>query len=270
MDIPTEDAQLLNDLLMKINEVVTGKDGISELTFYKHEMFNKVLKNYFSICQIENGYEITYKDKKANVKDFSGIVVLFRTILETLTLFYYIYCDVENQDDIDYRFKCWQRHGLVTRQNFGNFSPDQKLKLEEEKKILQELEESIVSNQRYLSLEHRQKGKFKRNGEWIFDSERTILERMGFESRFSGSIYAYLSSHAHAQSNGLLQLWQMDLNKETNSLIKIIKGQVIVVVYCFVSYYLKTRPEVKAEIDQKLIDKINFWKSVVVTREKIS
>lgn len=270
MKFPEADRQLLDNILFSINEIVSSEDNVSTITFYKHEMFNKVMRNYLTICQISNGIMISFNGKKAKVKDYSSLILVFRSIIETLTLYYQLFCYSKDPDDITFRFNCWQRHGLVTRQNFGNHSKNQIEKLNREKLQLEELTLTITTDKRFNLFKPWQIEKFTKYGEWDFNTEKSILKEMGFSKDFSESIYSYLSSHAHTESAGVMQVWQMHLSEQTDKMFDIVSCLVKMIVFCFLWFYIDTRDEVKSKLDTETLQLVETWKTLMIPGGKSS
>ena len=261
IEFPADDRKLLNHVLMAINEIVQGQPVPHESEFYKHEMFNRIFRHYLTSCQVEKGVELSFRGKTATVKDYAALAVIFRSVVETLTLFYLIYIEDSTPEEVDFRYKCWRRQGLVTRQRFRSVPEDQRTKLRDEETILEKLESEIRTNPRFARFTSNQQVKFKNLGTWNFETETELLVKIGFNKFDCQNTYPYLSSHAHVESSGLMQVWQMDQEGLSPRFMTLLQSQIILFVFSFVSLYLDSQPAVSLLLDSNLVDRVHFWRN---------
>jgi len=187
-----------------------------KLDYYKQEFFKQYCTHFISIRTLAPGLKLIYKGSEREITALASVLILIRASLENFSMFYHIYRESEDFNDIYFKFWSWFREGLMYRQRLRvNYYPE---KLKEERQEIDRILDELKQHRLYRLFTHKQKQKYLKEGTWCFRSKRELLERAGFSKGLSNNCYNYFSSYAHPTSGGHLQTSQADFDTSTEIL----------------------------------------------------
>ncbi|MCK4448785.1 MAG: hypothetical protein KAW56_17105 [Candidatus Marinimicrobia bacterium] len=203
---------------------------------------------------------INLNDLSIPIRDFldpSSLNVLVRAAFETNLVFYHIFLDSKNNDEINLRYYCWVAAGLHQRQSFPSKIPKNIEKLKQEKVFLMQLEDKIKTNPIYLSYTvKQQEGILRRleKGEWRDKGWTEIALSAGYSELNSRIIYSILCDRAHSGNISVMQVWQAKSFDDRKQLSEASMGHLIICTafmikqYCEYfkkskEYFIKNYPE---------------------------
>jgi hypothetical protein len=149
--------------------------------------------------------------------DTASIDVLARAALETFLIFHYVFVEPKTDEEKDYRYWAWKSAGFVERQTFPVSSEENRQKLAEEKKKINNLHSKLRLNSTYQQLTERQKKRVLK-GEWRLLSWRKIAENANLAEILSSDMYRHLSGYSHSSYLSVLQIKE-SLEKKEQSLL---------------------------------------------------
>lgn len=245
------------DLFSNSISAVEGKkitDG--KIEYFKNEFFKQFFVNFKSIQKIYPSLILTYKGKELEISSLASVAVLSRACLENYSMFYYIYRESENEDDIYFKFWSWYREGLLRRQKniISHYVENQKEEKEIIDNLYNELKESSICN----TFTSKQKKKFESSGKWHFHYKNVLIEKAGFSPALANNCYNFFSSYAHSCSSSQLQTSQADFDASTKIADTVLNG-----LFISAGLYLKNYSILFDEVKKILNDKdkefIHTW-----------
>lgn len=147
----------------------------------------------------------------ANVPDPLSVDVLVRAALETFLVFYYIFIESSDKNEIDLRYRAWELAGLYKRQTFPAYLEENIEKLQKEQIWIEQLKEKIKTNPIFMSYEEKKKNNFFKQlekGYWRYKGWAKIALSAGFSKLNSEIIYSFLCEHVHSGNISATQVWQ--------------------------------------------------------------
>lgn len=242
----------LHRIMLIFNESLIGEELYFDSNeYYKYEFFKKMYNQYITLSSLSNGSQYHTKDGTYKVNDVTSVIVLLRSVLETLLMFFYLFLDARDKEDYIFRLNCWRRQGILTRYNLSKESNSYKQNgmLKDEKR-LKELSK-IIKNTKYWKTIINKKD-FERFG--LFSpSWKTILKKLS-ENRFiTDKMYSFLSSYAHSEYLNLSQLAILDIEKKTDNTIDIYRRIVFPIYSTFLILFLKV-VDIKITLDKDQMD----------------
>lgn len=199
------------DLITKSISRLEGKKLTNgKIEYYKQEFLKQYYTHFVSIKVLYPGLKVIYKGEENEITASSSILVLIRACLENYSIFYYIYRNANSSEEIYFRFWCWFREGLMSRQRFvlSHMTNEQK----SERSQIDEITKELKQRSEFLSFSPKQQKKFLEEGKWYFSGKRYLLELSGFSKALALNCYNFFSSYTHATSSSLLQTSQADFN----------------------------------------------------------
>ena len=261
LDIPKTIDELI-DLYLSIDLQVTCKgDKPTSLEYYRHQFMIKILIHIFSLKTLYFGYN----HKGRAVKDYSGVLVITRSILEAFLLFYFIFYEPSDPGEKELRFLLWEREGLVTRQHFDAQTEETRSKQKDECISLIDICEKIEASKYFEPYKKKFKlniGKYKNLGSW-HPTFRSLIDHAKFREYPKNILYSHLSSHAHTEYNNLLQSSAMLRETDGDGPFDQSYYMVFSICYTFIFYFIfGTETQYKLTVDEIL--NIKKWKSVLI------
>ncbi|MEW6519532.1 MAG: hypothetical protein AB1461_08975 [Thermodesulfobacteriota bacterium] len=245
------------DLFSNSISAVEGKkitDG--KIEYFKQEFFKQFFVNFKSIQKIYPSLVLTYKGKEVEISSLASVAVLTRACLENYSIFFYIYRESKNEEDIYFKFWSWYREGLIRRQKFIISHNVEKQK--EEKEIIDNLYNELKKFSIYNGFTQKQKNKFESSGKWYFHYKNVLIEKAGFSHALANNCYNFFSSYAHPCSSSQLQTSQADFEASTN-IADIVLNGLFISAGLYLQNYSIFFDEVKMIINDKDKEFILTW-----------
>ena len=203
----------------------------------------KFFQHSASICYLYN--DTLLPDIKLKFFDLASLNIIARAMIENFLVFFYVFSEPENDEEKDFRYLVYWISGLIERRNYPIESPQGKLILAHEKKIIDTIIKRLEKNSYFNNLEIKQKERILKRGEWRFKSWTDIALSAGLNESNSKSFYKFLCGYAHSGSLSLQQIHQtvskankVKLFEATISLLKIAFANLIL-SYC--NYFPKAK-----------------------------
>ena len=238
-------------MIIKTISHLEGKKIINgKIEYYKQEFFKQFYTHFASIKKLNPGIEIIYKGKADEITASASILVLLRACLENYSMFYYIYRESDNQNDIYFKFWSWFREGFINRQKL--ISKYHKDKKEDEKMFIEKLTNELKEYSIYNSFTNKQQKQYLKDGKWYFIGKKDLLELSGFSKPMSVNCYNYFSSYTHPTSASIMQTSQADFKDS-----KQITHYLLKALFISSGFYLNNYSMLFDEIKDILNDKDN-------------
>lgn len=198
-----------------------------------------------------------------NFPDPFSFDVLIRAAFETFLVFYFIFIESNNNDELELRYFSWIISGLYQRQNYPATIEENIKKLEEEKKVISSIENEIQKNTIFNSLPNNKKKKYFDNlkkGNWrlVINNNKftnkgwvSIAQSAGFTELNSKYIYNFLCDHAHSGSISVTQLSQSFDFRIRRELMEGTLGLLLICVANFIKSYTSFFPKSKRFYNSK-------------------
>ena len=211
-----------------------------------------------------------FPGRRISFFDPASFAVLTRAALETFLTFYLVFVHPDSDEEFEFRYFSWKRHGLLDRQDFPVFTQQGRASQSRGAEIVEEYEERLRGNpiiQRLLS----QHGDRLAKETWRMDMSPRIRrlswpdigQMAGLSALLSRHAYSYLCGWAHSGSLGVGQLWQARTADSqrmlTDANFTLLK--VIVANMCFAcgQFLPAARPRLEQDDRVRLA---RFWKEI--------
>lgn len=200
---------------------------------------------------------------KISFFDTASINVLGRSALESFLVFQYVFVNNENEEHEDFHYLSWVLGGLIERQNLPVSSPQGKMVLENERKIISSIEPRIKANKYFFELTDKQQSNLLNKGIWRLKSWSDIGLESGLSDTYAKAFYGYLCGYAHASNLSILQLREAKSAKIQKDLSSATIGYLLIALSKFIKSYTKVFTKA-APIYNSLVDKsvIEVWDAV--------
>lgn len=246
--------------------VVANSVGNDKVDWYRHEFFKKIFNHLVSANVLSKGTVVRFLDKDVLSKDISAINLIIRASLEAFLLFHYIYINPTSREVVQFRFHGWWREGLLTQLGYDVVGIEAASIREHNQKEVTEILELLKSSSEFNALTKEQKKSLIEKGKWKWIGWRDMLMNTKFSSTYRNNIYSFLSSYAHSESVGMVQVRLMGHENKTDKFIEISMNMMIVVCSVFLQYYWESASLADRRMPQADTDFIETW-SILGTHE---
>lgn len=260
------DFQILINAALDIGNSLDGK-SISKGNpniYFAEGIGQKIISHAISAHYLSHGYQVANdKHLYAEQIDFSSISVLVRAAFESYLTFNYVFISAKNEDELAFRFRCWNLGGFLDRADFIP-TEEKHIKLKEyEKSQIDLIKSELYHSKTFENLKSQDK-KAALNGRWrLSNSWSDLAVSAGFNKKFFDDQYSFLCSHSHSSRLSIIQIQQtkdlINQNKMTNASI----GILMVIIAKYLYDYIHLIPELnhfKNEKEKYHI--IAVWKAI--------
>jgi hypothetical protein len=243
-----------------IDQIIVAQNSSSErVQYYKHEFFKKMFRHVVSAQVLSPGTLLRFSDIEFQSKDIAAINLIVRSSLEAFLLFHYIYIDSGSAENVEFRFHSWWREGLLTRIEYSLPGVDVESVKKRDRDEIAEIEKKLSINPAYLQLTKEQKKSFDKKGNWKWLGWKEMLGRTKFNKPYKDNIYSFLSSYAHSESVGMVQVRSMEHENRTDEFIKTSMIMLAVVNAVFLEYYCEDASIIDRRMPQSDVNFIETW-----------
>ncbi|MBI9035881.1 MAG: hypothetical protein JEZ03_15575, partial [Bacteroidales bacterium] len=201
----------LDQLISLFADVINYLKG-KEINRYEGLKFAEGLakKTFFHICSIyslANGYRVLLDEKTyIDQIDHSSMSVMLRAALESYLTFNHIFIAPKEEDEIIFRFNCWDYAGFIERRDLYPATIEHKQLQKSEAILAERVWEKIERNNYFQRLSKDAKKKIKR-GEWKhYLKWKDLAVDAKFDEIMFIDMYKYLCSYSHSGRLSVLQL----------------------------------------------------------------
>jgi len=271
-DKEKDSIELLN-ILMAVIEANKGVPTKDDMRVVDAEGLTiKFFNNAISTLYIYRGVNIP--DLMIPIKDYpdpASVDVLVRATFETFLVFYYIFIDSNNANEIDLKYQSWELAGLYLRQNFPATMEESIKKLEEERKLIEELKQKVSSNPVFQSFTERQKNSYfskLEKGNWRSKGWAEIALSAGFSELNSKFIYSFLCEQAHSGNISATQVRQSADFRIRRELMKFAINHLIICVANMIKFYCQYFPKSLEYYNENFTEPnvVTFWVDIGAER----
>lgn len=193
------------------------------------------------------------------------IASMTRNVYETVAVFNLIYRSAKNEDEKDLLYGLWESAGLKFRQRFDfeTLSNENKRKIQDEKKQIEEIEREIKNNLLYLSLDDANQAKVDKKlkdkdfkirfdgDNVIYLNWRDMYKVMELNKDLFEEIYTYFSLYAHPSQVSVFQFRDMFGEDEDFRQLTLLNLKYFFsLTSVFVADYINLFPQVKQTFEQ--------------------
>ncbi|MBN1928329.1 MAG: hypothetical protein JW764_02130 [Chlorobiaceae bacterium] len=249
---------------LQIAEKLVEKNSLQKIRptpvqVFQHEMYVKFIYHLASILTLEQGSVFSRTDITKRAYDYSSVMVLFRSALETFLTYFYLYCDAKNEDEITFRFYNWYIDGLNFRQSVNvSFSSELQEKKKQERIEIANLIEVIRGTATFGALSDKQKKVVVEKCQWIRPHWADILVSTGVGQYWAKKFYAMYSAYAHTNSLSIIQFKDATARNEgkqlSSSFANLVHIAAAMFAHCFIRNF-----ELTDTIDVTENEMIEAW-----------
>lgn len=193
----------LLDMLAGVLGANTGRAIESE--WYAEGLANKFYDHAFLVRRLSNGAtSLNLPSGTVVISGISSLDVLTRAAFEAFLTFHYVFFTPKTQEERDCKFWSYRLAGIMDRKDFPATTDQQKETLAVDKRVIQELSESLQSNSTFLGLEGKVRKDILR-GIWRLQPWRGIAQDAGLDALLASHMYSHLCGVAHSSSLSVLQ-----------------------------------------------------------------
>lgn len=238
---------------------------INQMVFTKGTHIKKILEG--------SGFNSVTGSVLSPIIDPTILVSLIRNLYETVCLFHLIYVDSQTDDEKQIRYNLWVVSGLKYRQRFSEQATTSEniQKVEDERNVIDDIENKIYTNPIYTSLPELEQKKLQKfvsdkvyalqfdNNKVIKLSWQQMAEVMGCKEDFVAHVYTYFSLFAHPSNVAVFNFEAMfrKANEEYKIIVRANMRFCFAMLSIFIADYIKVFPELKDIYEElNLIDQI--------------
>jgi hypothetical protein len=244
---------LMLDLFVKCVDAVKGKSVEAGMSWQAdiQPLAKKLFFHLGSALHLQNGTLLPLPTiGQFPFFDFPSISILIRSALESYLTFQFIFVQPNSIEEKRFRRTVWALGGLRERQRFKLTTQEGYEKLESEKSKIDDLKRQVRDNAFYAELpknlkKEAIKGKWRLGKHWI-----EIAEASGTHRDYFVSLYAYLSSYAHSDYLGVLQISQAQTTSEQQSLCSLYTFVGLSLMSHFITAYCGQFKEAQAVLER--------------------
>ena len=202
--------------------------------------------------------------------DLATLNIIARAIIENFLVFYYVFAEPQNKEEEDFRYMIYRLSGLIERQNYPIESPQGKIILSNEKKVIDSLLSKLEKNKYFIEMKNDDKNKLLSWGEWRFKSWSNIALSAGLNKSNSKAFYKLLCGYSHSGSLSLQQIHQTvskrDKIKLFNGTLSLLKIAIANMIISYCNYFPKALAFYLENIEPKCL--VKLWIDVGKTEMK--
>jgi len=193
-----------------------------------HGLANKFITHAFTVLHLSHGTNVKdIPSFKFSFIDSVSIDVLTRATMEAFLVFHHVFFAPTKAEEKDYRYWAYKAAGIAERQNIPIITKETRRTLDNDKVVLDKLQDNLRSNAIFQSLTDKQKDKiFEGKGKWRWKPDGKgevswykIAIDAGLSEMIASHMYRHLSGYAHSSSLSVFQSQKALLNKEVGQLI---------------------------------------------------
>jgi hypothetical protein len=241
-------------------KILTGNPNI----YFAEGIGQKIISHAISAHYLSHGYQVaTEKHLYVGQIDFSSVSILVRAAFESYLTFNYVFVSAKNDDELAFRFRCWNLGGFVDRADFIP-TEEKHVKLKEyEKSQINLIKSELLNSEIFKNLKSQEK-KAALNGRWrLSNSWSDLAVSAGFNQKFFDDQYGFLCSHAHSSRLSIIQIQQTKDLESQNEMTKASIGILMVVVAKYLYDYINLIPELHHfKDDKEKYHIIAVWKAI--------
>jgi hypothetical protein len=260
------DFELLIKAALEIGNSLDGqKTSIGRPNIYFAEgIGQKILSHVISAHYLSKGYPLaTDKHLFVGQIDFSSVSILVRAALESYLTFNYVFVSAKGEDELTFRFNCWNLGGFIDRSDFIP-TEEQHVKLKGyESEQINIIQAELQKSDTFKNLNAENK-KAALNGKWkLLNSWSKLAVNAGFNKKFFDNYYKFLCSHAHSSRLSIIQIQQTKDLKTQSEMSNASIGIVMVVLAKYLFDYIHLIPELNHfTTDKEKYALIAEWKQI--------
>lgn len=265
-----ENYELDFDLLIRaaidIGNRLDGQKNPSEreTLVFAEGLGQKIIHHTLSVRFLFESYQFA-TDKHLFVKqvDFASIAILTRAALETYLTLNYVFVSPKNDEEKEFRFKCWHLAGFLDRAGFEPKEEEHIILKESERQSINKLTLEIQALTFFKALPKRNqdqalKGFWRLDNAWI-----NLATQAGFSETFFRQQYKFLCGYAHSSRLSIIQIQQTKNIEQQKEMAKASISVLMIVIAKFMYDYIQIIPELKAvEEEFEAFPLISMWKMV--------
>lgn len=202
---------LLNDLIETNKVIISLNDSFYldkiEIPIWKQHLEILLLKysfHSFSLVKLLEGTTVTdFYNVEKKFPDIPSIRIILRSIIENYLIIKHLFFDPKNDCEGEFRYYLYEWSGLIARQRLNIHAEEYRLKSEQEKKQIKEIEMLIGENLYFKSLDSKIQKEILRSKKAKEYSWDNLLDDSGID--FIKPIWKLYSNTAHSEFLGAIQ-----------------------------------------------------------------
>jgi len=215
------------DILISLHETLADENvkiqqwqKLSEHLLLKFYLHGNTIFHIYSGTELKSNY---IDDKHVSIKilDIPSAKVLQRAQLEAFLMYHHIYVNPKTEDEKQLRYYAWIYSSLLERQEFPTKTEIGKDVIAKDLNTIESIRGIMLNLASFKELnEKQQKALIKTGSKKLFKHWATIMEETGFPKNHGFStLYSIMSSHAHSEGLGIIQLSDTNIfNSEENEI----------------------------------------------------
>jgi hypothetical protein len=204
----------LTDILVTLHDsLLESQSKFPDWFIYSEQLLFKFALHGFTLNNLLSGTELTsaLHKKSTRLVDIPSFKVLIRAQLEAYLTYYHIFNHNLSKEEQEFRFDVWMSSSLITRQQIPATSPDTQETKANDLKQIEYLQSKISASPFFTKLTiNQQKELLKKGHPRLFKSWKTLIHESEIDKVLPiDHLYSIISSYAHAEGVGILQLKAM-------------------------------------------------------------
>lgn len=267
----------LLETLIKVAEANKGTQlGEDERLLKAEGLFTKFIGHAASVLYLFRSTtlpDVKVTDRGISFFDPGSINVLGRAALESFLVFHYVFVEPRSDDEKDFRYYLWRYASYIDNQKFPSRSEEGKKQLNDEKKIIDTLQNKIKNNSIFKQLDIKKKEELLRKMEkgkeaWRLQSWTNIGVSAGLSEILAKQFYGHLCAYAHSGYKSAQQIGNAQ-TKETQKALCVATMKLIMIamanmIKAYCQMFEKSNDVLQKDEDaKKLIDQwVHFGTSL--------
>lgn len=239
---------------------------LSEGVIYAEGIGKKIFSHISCCYALLKGIKINFANGTyIEFIDNSSIAVLTRAALEAYLIFNHVFISAETEEEMVFRFHCWDLAGFIERKDFLAITDEGKETKKREAKSIQEKIIIVKENKVFQQLTTKQQSQIIEKGNWRLNkSWHDLAFDAGFNREYFKDIYSYLCSYAHTGRLSALQIMQLKNKTEQYTLAEPFIAYCLVIISKYLFDYVELIPATKAAFDknQEAQTIAKIWKGI--------
>lgn len=272
-----ENLLMVDSLLFLQTHLIKGGYKFPEFKNRISTLASKTILNCTSILQLLTGQNIDSKlvGIKFHLIDIPSLFTLIRSQLETYLMLEFIYCLPANDEESEFRYNNWILSGLLSRKEFSVITEHGKEKKKSDLIEINQFSSKIKKSKFFNNYTEKQKNKILESGDpRLFNGWNKIMIDAKIHPNQSKKIYRLLSAHTHSTGLGIINLdggnFRYNITHAQGHLSLIFSKLLLArFISKFKDLFEETHP-VYNDLDKKLIDKIEFYSTILTQDPEIS
>ena len=197
-----KDLKALLRLMMQLGEALKGRKG-DELAVWAEPQASKAVGHAYTILFLFRGTHL--EDDEINFVDHASILVVLRSLAESVLTFDYLLVEPGSEDEREFRYCSWALASIAQRQQFPALTQEAEEQLSRDKTFLATMTQRVQETEAFQKCSPKEQTRLLEGKHWRSERLTKSAERL-FGGTFGGPMYRYLAAYGHSDYLSVLQI----------------------------------------------------------------